>query len=387
MASSPPVDAAAERYRRYVGKTMLERIPAILRIAEEGLDRIAVENLKAIGRAVAANAPMVMELGDWPYVGWEDLPRRINGKRIADAPFFDFEYWLYFRILSGTRFLKSRVDPFRAIKHKDMDAHLAWAEEALAKITSFPDALRLSLDANADDLSQTSAPKTRLEFGREQLEIDPSRLRRLNIVADNFGIEFLADLILAVTAAEAGLETHIHVKQLPMFVSDVTVEDVTILLDRLGPPSKLSQRLASAVRVQMIRVNSNSIWSAPKFLDGVPAEELGVGEGILTVLKGDLNYRRAIGDVSVDIGTPFGALPVLPAASMLSLRSIKSYCVAGVDRWPTGLSRVDFPMDGSIVAVQRIPARGSGAPMQPAPVPADGLSRMRRLVRRPAGPN
>jgi hypothetical protein len=102
----------------------------------------------------------------------------------------------------------------------------------------------------------------------------------------------------------------------------------------------------------------------------------------LNVLKGDLNFRRAVGDVAVEIETPFEKLAVLPAAPMLSLRSIKSYCVAGVTDWPTGLSRTHFPMDGSILAVQRIPTRNANfspaAPVKPAP----SMQRFRQWVQR-----
>ena len=89
----------------------------------------------------------------------------------------------------------------------------------------------------------------------------------------------------------------------------------------------------------------------------MPLEELDAGEGVLTILKGDLNFRRAIGDVSVPVETPFESLAVLPAAPMLSLRSIKSYCVAGMRVWPAGMGTEDFPKDGSIVVAQHIPAK------------------------------
>lgn len=367
---------------------MHKRIPAILRTAEEAVGEAAARQIRAIARAVEADGPMVLDLKGWPFAGWEDMPARVNGRRPRQAPFFDFEYWMYFRILQSVNFPETRLDPFRAIKHRDIDKHLAWAELALNEATTFEAGLRLSLAANAHDLSQIVDPGESHEFGRDLLRIDPQEINRLNIIADNFGAEFMGDLVLALLAAEQGIEVVVHVKQLPLFVSDATSDDVTILLDRLTPGTWFGQRLLKTVRQGHIRFASNAIWSAPHFFDRLPAEELGVGAHILTVLKGDLNFRRAVGDVAVDIGTPFDALPVLPAAPMLSLRSIKSYCAVGVHDWPEGVSRTSFPMDGSIVAVQRIPTR---PPIAPAPVPAatmnDGrLSRMRRLVRRPAQP-
>jgi len=369
-----------ERYRRFVADTMAKRIPMIVRNAGEGFDAETVTRLEAISRAISAGAPMVVDLSNWPFQGWEEFPLRVNGRRIGDAPFFDFEFWMYFRILEAVRFSETRADPFRTTKHRDLDRHLKWADEALGRVSTLADALRTSLDANAHDLSQIGSPTGRYELGRDALNVEPGSIKRLNLIADNFGGEFVADLVLAVVAAEAGIEVVLHVKQLPMFVSDVTADDVTILFDRL-PREGFGKRLQTAVQRGGIHTAAHAFWSSPKFLDRLPVEELGAGDGILNVLKGDLNFRRAIGDVSVPVETPFQALAVLPAAPMLSLRSIKSYSLSGMTDWPRGLSRTDFPMDGSIVAVQQVPVRAI-ASAESSSDAAPLLQRVRRWLRR-----
>ena len=369
-----------ERYRRFVADTMAKRIPIIVRNAGDGFDAETVTRLDAISRAIAAGAPMVVDLGNWPFAGGEEFPQRVNGRRISDAPFFDFEFWMYFRILEAVRFADTRADPFRTTKHRDLERHLAWADEALRRVSTLADGLRMSLDANAHDLSQIGSPAERYEIGREALDVDATSIKRLNIIADNFGGEFVADLVLAVVAAEAGIEVVLHVKQLPMFVSDVTADDVTILFDRL-PKDGFGKRLQTAVQRGGIHTAAHAFWSSPKFLDRLPVDELGQGAGTLNVLKGDLNFRRAIGDVSVAVETPFQDLALLPAAPMLSLRSIKSYCLAGMAAWPKGLSRTAFPMDGSIVAVQQVPVRSTAsAESSSDAVPL--LQRVQRWLRR-----
>jgi hypothetical protein len=305
---------------------------------------------------------MVLDLHDWPLPGWESLPARVNGKRPTDASFFDFEYWLYFRILTAVRYRDSKADPFRSTKHRDLERHINWAEQAIQRTQTFPEALTLALHANAHDLSQVSEPASSHYLGREVLQIEASGVRRLNIIADNFGGEFVADLVLAIIAAEAGIEVAVHVKHLPMFVSDTTADDVVILFDHLTPNSSFGRRLQAEIDRGSIRVTSNSFWSAPVFMDHAPLDELDAGEGVLTVLKGDLNFRRAIGDVTVPIETPFESLAILPAVPMLSLRSIKSYCVAGMQIWPAGMSTEAFPTDGAIVVAQHIPARPVAEP-------------------------
>jgi hypothetical protein len=345
------------RYTEYVRQALAKRIPAILKLAGEGQRSEVVRQLNAIGRAVEANAPMVLDLHDWPFAGWETLPGRVNGKRPTEATFFDFEYWLYFRILKAVHYPEHGVDPFRAIKHRDLERHIDWAEQAIQRTQTLAEALTLSLHANAHDLSQLSGPASSHYLGGEALRIEPGTLRRINLIADNFGGEFVADLVLAIIAAEAGIEAAVHVKQLPMFVSDTTQDDVMILLDRLSAGSGFARRLQSEVKRDSLRVMSHPFWSAPLFMDQAPLDDLAAEEGVLTVLKGDLNFRRAVGDAVVPIDTQFDKLAVQPAVPMLSLRSIKSYCVAGMKIWPAGMSGEAFPTDGSIVVAQEIPAR------------------------------
>jgi hypothetical protein len=356
----------ASRYHDYVRHTLATRIPAIIKFADIGQDDAVRRQLHALGRAIEADAPMVLDLHVWPLVGWDSLPARVNGRRPSDAAFFDFEHWFYFRLLTAVGYHRTRADPFRATKHRDLERHINWAEQALQQTRTLPEALTLALHANGHDLSQLAAPAANHYLGGDALAAEPGAIRRLNLIADNFGGEFVADLVLAIVAAEAGSEVVLHVKPLPMFVSDTTADDVVILLDRLATGSTFARRLQAQISGGKIRTASHPFWSAPLFMDRVPPEELDAGEGVLTVLKGDLNFRRAVGDVTVPIETPFESLAVLPPVPMLALRSIKSYCVAGMTAWPAGVSREDFPKDGSIVVAQRIPGRPVGKPIASA---------------------
>src|SRR5205085_1569905 len=108
--------------------------------------------------------------------------------------------------------------------------------------------------------------------------------------------------------------------------------------------TEFGKRLLREIERGTIRFTAAAFWSAPEFLDRMPVDLLGEGRATLNILKGDLNFRRAVGDVAVDPDTPFEALRVRPPAPLLSLRSIKSYCVAGMAGiWPPALPRADFP--------------------------------------------
>jgi hypothetical protein len=347
----------SDRRRDYVAETFRTRIPKILANAAAAVGAEARFGIERLAAAIAEDRPMEMDFSSWPVAGWEGLPARVTGRRPSETPFFDFEFWMYFRILAAVRFEETGVDPFRATKHRDLNRHIEMADAALGRMSTLAEGLRFSLAGNAHDLSQIAGPSEAHDLGVSLLDAAHPELRRLNIIADNFGAEFVADLALAVIAAEAEVEVVLHVKQLPIFVSDTTTDDVNVLLDRLDNSTGFGRRVHAALGLGTMRFATHPFWSAPKFFDEVPVRELGTGPGVLNVLKGDLNFRRAVGDAAVAIETPFETLDVLPAAPLLALRSIKSYCVAGMTAWPEGMSRTDFPMDGSIVAVQEIPAR------------------------------
>ncbi|MEQ1770109.1 MAG: ARMT1-like domain-containing protein [Devosia sp.] len=277
------------RYQGYVSATLAKRIPGIIRNAATGYQGEAAAALDAVGNIVETDGILELDLANWPLPGWEELPALVDGKRVSEATFFDFEYWMYARMAQAVRFPETGSDPFRATKHRDLERHLQWADGALAHTSSLAAALALSLDANAHDLSQLSVAAARYEVGRGRLGTALARITRMNLIADNFGGEFVADLVLAILASEAGIETVLHVKRLPMFVSDTTITDVEALL---AHPSSgtFMQRLHAAVEQGALRFAAHPFWSAPRFLDALPVAELGTGDGVLNILKGDLNY-------------------------------------------------------------------------------------------------
>ena len=225
----------------------------------------------ATAQAVDADAPMALDLSAWPFEGWDELPGRVNGKRPRQVPFFDFEYWMYARILQVVRYAERRRDPFRNIKHDRLERHLRWADEALGRTTTLAAALNLSLDANAHDLSQLSGPAQSHEFGRDIFRSAAEDVRRLNIITDNFGGEFVADLVLGIVAAETGIEVVYHLKQLPIFVSDTTDGDVAELLNNLNDDA-FGVRLRRAVSSGRLSFASHWFWAAPQFLDALPRD-------------------------------------------------------------------------------------------------------------------
>jgi len=157
--------------------------------------------------------------------------------------------------------------------------------------------------------------------------------RRVDIVLDNAGFELYVDLLLAGYLLQSGLATTIvlHPKNIPWFVSDVVPKDFAALFsvllnaksfyetptdddrDRGVQPAELSKEEEEAVAALaqnwselyaegkiVLRPNAfwtegGSFWRLPT---SAPALFEDLKESELVIFKGDLNYRKLVGDVS-----------------------------------------------------------------------------------------
>jgi len=158
--------------------------------------------------------------------------------------------------------------------------------------------------------------------------------RRVDIVLDNAGFELYVDLILAGYLLSSGLATHIvlHPKSIPWFVSDVLPSDFASLLNALANPrhfyetptedDQLQEKTPeplSEVEVEELEflfsewsrfhaegqlvLRPNRFWTHPGSFWRLPHEEKDLLEDLksseLVIFKGDLNYRKLVGDVSI----------------------------------------------------------------------------------------
>lgn len=154
--------------------------------------------------------------------------------------------------------------------------------------------------------------------------------RRVDIVLDNAGFELFVDLVLAGYLLESGLATNIVLrpKNIPWFVSDVVPADFADTLnvlqnakefyetpgdDGVAPP-KLAPEEEQAIdgvfkhwsslyaegkitlRPNEFWTHGGSYWRMPAT---APALVEDLKESELIIFKGDLNYRKLTGDVSL----------------------------------------------------------------------------------------
>jgi hypothetical protein len=214
-----------------------------------------------------------------------------------------------------------------------------------------------------DDTSSVAAYLTTLPS-------KPKEGSEMHIVLDNAGFELLADLVLALWLLKAGYAKRVvlHGKGRPWFVSDVTGRDLEFLFDSLMNASASSMSDDDQVDSQPFGPLTEGEAAPLREFGAVLRSELGYGRLVyetdllwttqhhfgrmeamapelyarlagsqLVVFKGDLNYRKLVGDGMWDMTTPFAeALGALAkptsdhAMRVLALRGCKADVVVGL---------------------------------------------------------
>jgi uncharacterized protein with ATP-grasp and redox domains len=161
---------------------------------------------------------------------------------------------------------------------------------------------------------------------------------RIDIIADNAGLELVTDLALAdyllITGIAAGIR--IHLKPNPTFVSDAMISDVLATAAYLAAhendaAAAFGRRLHQYLAKGNLLLKEDPYWvSALPFWE-IPAglrEELSQSD--LIISKGDANYRRLLGDRRWPFATPFAAILSYTPAPLLALRTLKAELACGL---------------------------------------------------------
>ncbi|MFF3406182.1 damage-control phosphatase ARMT1 family protein [Streptomyces sp. NPDC002742] len=308
--------------------------------------------------------------GQWDAWGG----REYYGRSWFDVPFLWSESYFYRRLLEAVGYFApgpwQGIDPFRPFKLAELDT--PEADEELAALDGLARRpveeqeealLRGSLWGNRADLGFRLARAEGGAAAESQLVANDGELLRsllaggtLCLVADNAGRELIPDLLLAdhlLRHRRVG-RTALHVKPYPYYVSDATAADVLDALRRLtaakGAAGEAGNRLWAALSEGRLTVRAHPFACAPLPYADLPddlRQEFAAAD--VTLLKGDLNYRRLIGDRLYPATTPFADATAHFPGSVAALRTLKSDVVVGLtstveaaldaaegDRWRTG---------------------------------------------------
>jgi hypothetical protein len=118
----------------------------------------------------------------------------------------------------------------------------------------------------------------------------------------------------------------------PCFMSDTTPQDITWTLnqlprgvDNIDPLLILADRRSSYIQSCVCSVQADSFWTFPHSFHMMASTDLALyeelGEAVLLIFKGDLNYSKLVGDLNWETTVAFKT--TLPFA-ILSLRTAKA---------------------------------------------------------------
>ncbi|QNP69519.1 protein-glutamate O-methyltransferase family protein [Streptomyces roseirectus] len=355
----PPVLLGDEpgSFRRGV---LAERHPAIIRQVREAFPydaevRRALDEL-AVNCTRGALEPLPDEAHDldrWRAWGLDGH----LGTSWYDVPWLWSESYFYRQLLQAVGYFGpgvwQGVDPFRPMKLAELES--AETEAELAALDDLAERsatergralLHGSLWGNRADLgfrlSDAGAEERAAVSGLVADDSDAlwAALKDatvLCLVADNAGRELVPDLLfLAHLLTEHQIERAVlHVKPYPYYVSDATFDDVLDAVRALvaapGAAGEFGRRLWAALSDGTLVVRAHPFSASPlpyaDMPDDLRADFAGAS---VTVFKGDLNYRRLVGDRLWAPTTPFADVTAYFPGVVAALRTLKSDVITGL---------------------------------------------------------
>lgn len=296
------------------------------------------------------------------------------GKNWLEVPWFFAEAYFFRRVLEAAGYFypgpHRGLDPFLHQKNlgynsaveqihslcRQLNQALSLDEQSIA--TVLPAFLRASLWGNQADLSlwpigAGAGPGLNhdsVEEDSESLLVDhtaeltaylqklPGARPTVDFINDNAGFELVTDLCLADYVLSLGLAevVRFHLKPHPTFVSDTTAADVEQTIALLGQPGSrdanlLASRLSAHLSAGRLRLTTHHFWTSPLAGWEMPEDlRLGLEASALVISKGDMNYRRWLGDLHWPFTAPFPQIVRYFPAPLVCLRTTKSEVICGL---------------------------------------------------------
>ncbi|MGW1029728.1 damage-control phosphatase ARMT1 family protein [Streptomyces sp. NPDC002577] len=290
---------------------------------------------------------------------WKQWGEGYVGRRWADVTFLWAESFFYRKLLAALRYFVpgpwQGVDPFAPFKNAELTS--TKVDEELSALDRIPQLtphdqdvtlLHAALWGNRADLGfRISAGESGLGDRVSGLVVDDTQAfwtltasgppGKICLVADNAGAELLPDLVLADHLITTGRVSSVslHLKPYPYYVSDATTTDVLACLARMtaaaGYASEIGRRLREAVADGRLALFAHPFSCAPlPYAEMPPDLRRDFASAKLTVMKGDLNYRRLVGDRHWPATTPFADVTAYFPGPAAALRTLKSDVVTGL---------------------------------------------------------
>ncbi|MDR7426987.1 MAG: damage-control phosphatase ARMT1 family protein [Armatimonadota bacterium] len=336
--------------------------PEIRRALEELGNEIAGSVIRSLGERARDRA------------FWDTVSQPYLRRSWFEVPWYWAEAFFYRRVLEATRYFQPgpwyAFDPFAVMKRAELELERApRLVDSLCRelpddtLQRFWRLLHASLWGNRMDLSFPATVACGREVGvrhdQARLIVDESawvwerlasqQLQRVAILVDNAGTELLMDVALADFLLAGGLARTVvlHLKMHPFFVSDATPADLHAALAALPPAGDAAQglhdRIVAHLRAGRLTLQTHWFYTSCLFYFQLPADlrqELAGAD--LAILKGDLNYRRLLGDAHWPPTASFRHATSYFPTAFVTLRTLKSELITGLRE---GQAEVQQSMD------------------------------------------
>ncbi len=263
-----------------------------------------------------------------------------------NAPFLFLENYLYHKVAEICGFYDNGIDYFHYKKEAELQKGLDGVSrslQAIDSIDSFSEICLQNLMGNKADLSQNSSYYS--SDSASELLIDhrkraSSRIHdcsRIDLVLDNAGEELVSDLLLAYwLLSHRGIgKIKLHFKQMPYFVSDALISDYRSLLNILSKredTSWFARRMKSFEDEGKLELGAHPFFVSGELYSRMsPDLSRELSQSDLIIFKGDLNYRRLVGDIYHPYETETSSLINYFQTDILISRILKCEVMVGLD--------------------------------------------------------
>ena len=289
---------------------------------------------------------------------WDHDMQPWMGKSWLEIPWFLAETFFFRRVLEAIGYFQpgswQGKDPYHLMKEQEftraLPQFITTYDQAIHENTyaGFSQAVQNALWGNQADLSNLDDQIDSSGGSQQQLIRDDSiesynlfKEKPLNIIyfLDNVGRELYFDLALMDYLLQYRLAASITVllKNQPFFVSDVMTADFEYALKFLGEVhvrsiQALVNRTQKALQQGQLQLEAPSFLTTGRMYRQLPEElKAKLQAADLALLKGDVNYRRLVGDRHWEPTTPLGRAAGYFPTTFISLRTQKAELVVGLE--------------------------------------------------------
>ncbi|MEO8608070.1 MAG: damage-control phosphatase ARMT1 family protein [Chloroflexota bacterium] len=361
MPDRPPM-VRTDVTNAFAHNTMKVRVPAIIREVQALNPEYSPSIQAALSRLAESMEnnqpiPMIDPLSP-DYEMWAACFAPYAGDTWLNTDWFFAEVYCYRLLMQAVRWWETGRDPFAPKKEAEIGSAGLWTllEKALAPEGETPEQklkrlIQDDLWGNRIDLSFAAAQAHGTSVGSDDLLVDDSEAvvqhilsssGDFHLIADNTGTELAMDLVLIdALLTQPDNRVFLHLKMHPTFVSDATVPDVRHLTEKIMVHPRptvqaLGVRLERAFQDGRLRFAPDLYWNSTRVLEDMPTHLVNVfHSAILTIIKGDANYRRMVADRLWSPSTPYAFVTSYFPSPLLALRTLKSDMIVGL---PSGMA-------------------------------------------------